>query len=214
MSKSRGTFILARDYAQHLDPDILRYYYAAKLSSGMDDIDFNIEDFVNKINSDVLGKFINIASRIGSIVNKKLDGKLSTIDDEGRLMLDQMLAYSDEIKSSYDALETNKCMRLIMQCADIANKYIDANAPWSLVKQDHDQARIVCTVALNALRILMIYLSPVLPIITKKLTDFLCINSQHWHHLNLHLEQFTITPYEHILKRLDLAQVNNYFFQS
>ena len=214
MSKSRGTFILARDYAKNLDPDILRYYYAAKLSSGMDDIDFNVEDFVNKINSDVLGKFINIASRIGSIVTKKLDGQLSTIDDEGRLILQEMLQYSDEIRADYNDLETNKCMRLIMQCADIANKYIDSKAPWSLVKQDQIQARIVCTVALNALRILMIYLSPVLPVITKKLTDFLSIDSQGWTDLNQHLEQFTIAPYQHILKRLDLAQVNSHFFQS
>lgn len=212
MSKSRGTFILARDYAKQLDPDILRYYYASKLSSSMDDIDFNVEDFVNKVNSDVLGKFINIASRIGSIVNKKLDGQLSSLDSDGQEMISQLTAYADQIKLAYDALETNKCMRLIMQCADIANKYIDEKAPWSLVKDDKEAARIVCTVALNSLRILIIYLTPVLPRITEKLRQFLIINFQGWGHLDHHILNSKIASYEHVLKRLDLKQVNSYFF--
>jgi len=212
MSKSRGTFILARDYAKHLDPDILRYYYASKLSSSLDDIDFSIEDFVNKINSDVLGKFINIASRIGSIVNKKLDGKLSTIDADGQAMLDRMLAPSDAIKDAYDQLETNKGMRMIMECADIANKYIDEQAPWALVKKNLDQAQIVCTVSLNALRILMIYLSPVLTQVTAKLAQFLNIEPQTWDQLGESITNSTIQPYEHILKRLVLDEVNSQLF--
>jgi methionyl-tRNA synthetase len=212
MSKSRGTFILARDYAKHLDPDILRYYYASKLSSSLDDIDFSIEDFVNKINSDVLGKFINIASRIGSILNKKLDGKLSTIDADGQAMLDRMLAPSDAIKDAYDQLETNKGMRMIMECADIANKYIDEQAPWALVKENPDQAQIVCTVSLNALRILMIYLSPVLTQVTAKLAQFLNIEPQTWDQLGESITNSTIQPYEHILKRLVLDEVNSQLF--
>ncbi|MEK9726601.1 MAG: methionine--tRNA ligase [Candidatus Margulisiibacteriota bacterium] len=210
MSKSRGTFILARDYADHLDPDILRYYYAAKLSSSMDDIDFNAVDFVNKVNSDVLGKFINIASRIGSIVTKKLAGKLSFIDDDGHHILTQMLRAKEQIITHYNDLETHKCMRKIMECADLMNKYIDEKAPWALVKDDPNQAQVVCTTALNGLRILMIYLSPVMPKIVEKLASFLNIEVQSWESLSMHLLDTDIAPYEHILKRLtvdDLAAI-------
>lgn len=214
MSKSRGTFILARDYAAHFNTDALRYYYAAKLSSSMDDIDFNTEDFVNKINSDVLGKFVNIASRIGSIVNKKLNAQLSTIDQNGQDVLDQMLAKSDQIKSCYDSLNTNKGMRLIMECADIANKYIDEKAPWALVKEDEDAARVVCTVALNAFRILMIYLAPVLPELTKKLASFLNLSNQNWSELDSYIQDISINPYEHVLKRLILEDVNKLLFDA
>lgn len=211
MSKSRGTFILARDYADQLDPDILRYFYAAKLSSSMEDIDFSLEDFVHRINSDVLGKFINIASRIGAIVNKKLDGRLSTIDDEGDTLLKKIMEYSDQIQSAYDSLETNKCMRFIMECAEMVNKYIDDKAPWAMVKEDEESARIVCTVALNALRMLNIYLSPVLPNVTQKLFDFLGVSSQPWTNLLNHMTEHTIGAYEHVLKRLVLDDVNDAF---
>lgn len=207
MSKSRGTFILARDYAQQLDTDILRYYYASKLTSSMDDIDFNLEDFVTKINSDVLGKFVNIASRTGSIVTKKLDGQLGDLESDGQVMLDSLLAAADDIKVAYDGLETNKCMRRIMECADLANKYIDEKAPWALVKDDPEAARQVCCVALNALRILSIYLSPVLPIITEKLFAFLNLPQQQWADLSVHLTQATVQPYQHVLKRLTLEDV-------
>ena len=211
MSKSRGTFILARDYARHLNPDILRYYYASKLSSSMDDIDFNVEDFVNKVNSDVLGKFINIASRIGSIVTKKLDGKLTTIDENGEQVLNKMLAAADEIKIAYQDLETNKCMRKIMECADMMNKYIDTQAPWSLVKENPQQAQIVCTVSLNGLRVLMIYLRPVMPELINQLLTFLNIEVQDWGALSTHLENTSIRPYEHVLKRLTLDDVSPIF---
>ena len=209
MSKSRGTFILARDYADELDPDILRYYYAAKLSASMEDIDFSLEDFVHRINSDVLGKFINIASRIGAIVNKKLAGRLSIIDDEGAALLNNIMGHSDHIQSAYDALETNKCMRLIMECAEMANKYIDDKAPWAMVKEDEEAARIVCTVALNALRMLNIYLSPVCPNITQKLFDFLGVSGQSFGELSLNLENAKIQPYDHVLHRLKLEDVTS-----
>ena len=212
MSKSRGTFILARDYAKHLDPDIIRYYYASKLSASLEDIDFNTEDFVNKVNSDVLGKFINIASRIGSIVNKKLDGQLASVDTDGQQMLDQMVSFADSIKDAYQDLETNKCMRMIMECADIANKYIDAQAPWALVKDDPAAAQVVCTNALNALRILMIFLAPVLPVLTQKLADFLGIQPQNWSQLSENIGASKIQPYEHLLKRLTLDDVNSAIF--
>jgi methionyl-tRNA synthetase len=208
MSKSRGTFILARDYAKLLNPDILRYYYAAKLSSSMDDIDFNLEDFVQRINSDVLGKFINIGSRIGAIVTKKLDGQLSTIDAEGQALLNDMLAMSDAISDTYQLLDTHKGMRMIMQCAELANKYIDDKAPWALVKNDAHAARVVCTAALNALRILCIYLAPVMPGVTQQLFSFLGVSPQPWAQLPQHITHATLAPYEHVLKRLTLDDVS------
>jgi methionyl-tRNA synthetase len=208
MSKSRGTFILARDYAKHLNTDLLRYYYAAKLTSSIDDIDFSIEDFVNKVNSDVLGKFVNIGSRIGSIVNKKLDGRLSKVDVEGQVILDEMVALAPQIEAAYIALETNKCMRLIMQCAEIANKYIDTKAPWGMVSEQPDQARAVCTTALNCLRVLMIYLGPVIPIVVQKLEQFLSIEHQSWAQLQDNIEDIALQPYEHVLKRLTVDEAN------
>jgi methionyl-tRNA synthetase len=208
MSKSRGTFILARDYATHLNTDLLRYYYAAKLTASIDDIDFSIEDFVNKVNSDVLGKFVNIASRIGSIVNKKLGGTLAKVDAEGQGILDEMLAYASQIEAAYIELETNKCMRLIMQCADIANKYIDTKAPWGMVSDQPDQSRVVCTTALNCLRILMIYLGPVVPTVVQQLEQFLSIEPQSWAQLQDNIEDIVLQPYEHVLKRLTVDEVN------
>jgi methionyl-tRNA synthetase len=208
MSKSRGTFILARDYAKHLNTDLLRYYYAAKLTSSIDDIDFSIEDFVNKVNSDVLGKFVNIASRIGSIVNKKLGGTLAKVDAEGQGILDEMLAHAAQIEAAYIALETNKCMRLIMQCAEIANKYIDTKAPWGMVSEQPDQARAVCTTALNCLRVLMIYLGPVIPTVVQQLEQFLSTEHQSWAQLQDNIEDISLQPYEHVLKRLTVDEAN------
>ncbi|MGA0241432.1 MAG: methionine--tRNA ligase [Candidatus Marinamargulisbacteria bacterium] len=207
MSKSRGTFILARDYARQLNPDSLRYYYAAKLSPSMDDIDFSINDFVTKINSDVLGKYINIASRIGAIVNQSLNGTLGTIDDDGHTLLNTIRSHRETIQTSYDTLNTNRGMRQIMAGADLANQYIDTHAPWALVKTDPEQARIVCTVALNALRLLTIYLMPVMPDITRKIHAFLNNTATQWDTLNQTIESTRIQPYTHILKRLKPADV-------
>ena len=122
-------------------------------------------------------------------------------------MLAEVLAAADDIKAAYDALETNKCMRRIMECADLANKYIDEKAPWALVKDDPEAARKVCSVALNALRILSIYLSPVLPTITAKLFAFLNLQQQQWADLNSHVTHSSVQPYQHVLKRLTLEDV-------
>lgn len=207
MSKSRGTFILAKNYAAVLHPDILRYYYASKLSASMDDIDLNVMDFVQKINSDVLGKFINIASRVGSIVVKKLDAMLTEMDDDGIVLIQQLLSYSDSIQLLYETLDTKRCMRDIMDCADLVNKYIDSNAPWALVSENKQRAQSVCTTALNALRLLMIYLRPVMPQIVSDLSAFLQIEPQDWRNLEDHLVHAQILSYQHVLKRLDVDVV-------
>lgn len=207
MSKSRGTFVKARHYLDQLNPEFLRYYYASKLSTHIDDIDLNLEDFVYKINSDVLGKFINIASRLGSIVTKKLEGRLGVIDDQGVALLSSILACSDDIQTCFNDRQFQKAIKSIMGCADLVNKYIDTNAPWSLVKEDVEKARTVCTVGLNALLKLIVYLRPVLPGICAQLESFLSVGPMSYDTLLLTIENKTINPYSHVAQRLDLEVV-------
>ncbi|RAP37188.1 methionine--tRNA ligase [Candidatus Marinamargulisbacteria bacterium SCGC AAA071-K20] len=202
MSKSRGTFILAKDFGEKVNPEFLRYFYAAKLNGGLDDLDLNLDDFLVKINSDVLGKFINIGSRLGSILHKKLDGQLSSLSEDGEALLTEIRAKADDIKTAYETLDFNKAMRLIMGCADLANKYIDAKAPWAMVKVDPDAAKQVCTDGLNAFRLLAIYLQPVLPEISEKIKEYLCSPDFTWESINDTLSYQSVNPYEHLAGRL------------
>ncbi|MCK9573061.1 MAG: methionine--tRNA ligase, partial [Candidatus Omnitrophica bacterium] len=154
MSKSRGTFINAADYLKHVDPELLRYYYAAKLGPAVDDLDLNLSDFVFRINSDVLGKVVNIGSRLGKIVNKKLNNTLGEIDEQGVNILDEIRKALPRIAQFYETLDYNKAMREIMPLADIVNKYINDTAPWELIKTDEKKAQSVCTTGLNGLYLL------------------------------------------------------------
>jgi methionyl-tRNA synthetase len=207
MSKSRGTFIKARTYLDHLNPEFLRYYYASKLSTHIDDIDLNLEDFVYKTNSDVLGKFINIASRLASIVTKKLDGRLGTVDDDGQSLLTTIKDLSPEIQTCFDKRQFQKATKLIMGAADLVNKYIDTHAPWALVKEDKEKARVVCTVGLNALLKLIIYLKPILPQICSQLESFMNVSNLTYDDLSTTLENHQINKYAHVAQRLELDDV-------
>lgn len=209
MSKSRGTFIKAKDFAARVNPEFLRYYYASKLSDTLEDIDLNLEDFVYKINSDVLGKVINIGSRLGSILTKKLTGKLTTPDEDGNRLLAELSARQEEIAQLYDQLKFQKAMRDIMALADKANKYIDEKAPWELVASDPEKAVQVCTTGLNAFKILMAYLKPVLPGITAGAEGFLNISPLTWENATELLHDHAVNPYEHLAKRLDPAVVTS-----
>jgi methionyl-tRNA synthetase len=202
MSKSRGTFVLASHFGDQVNPEFLRYFYAAKLNGSLDDLDLNLDEFLLKINSDVLGKFINIGSRLGSILHKKLDGKLSSPSVEGETLLSDIRAKADDIKLAYEALDYNKAMRIIMGCADLANKYIDATAPWALVKEDPEKAKQVCTGGLNAFRLLAIYLNPVLPEISEKIRLYLCSDAFTWDSLGDTLTDHVVQKYEHLAGRL------------
>ena len=213
MSKSRGTFILARDFVAHLHADTLRYYYASKLTASLEDIDFNGVDFLNKINSDVLGKYLNIASRIGAILNKNCNGQMGVMDQEGLNLIADILTKKQAISDCYESLDTNRAMRLIMGCADLANKYIDSKAPWQQVKDDVVRAQITCTTALNALRVLSVYLMPVMPKITEEVFLFLKIDPPNWESVNTPLQSHVIATYQHILKRLTLADIEQVFPQ-
>jgi methionyl-tRNA synthetase len=209
MSKSRGTFIMASTYLEHLDPDFLRYYYASKLSPQIEDLDLNLEDFVFKINSDVLGKVVNIASRLASIVYKKCDAKLGNVDDEGQVLINKIKAEADSIQAGYETLEYSKTMKQIMNCAAEINKYIDEKAPWSLVKEDVDAARTVCTVGLTGLVTLCIYLAPVMPRITRDLAAFLGVDDLSFSQLDRSIEGISVDKYKHVAARLEQEQVES-----
>lgn len=207
MSKSRGTFILASTYLKHMNPEFLRYYYASKLTEGMDDIDLSLEDFTNKINSDVLGKVVNIASRLGAIIHKRCNGALTDIPKEAESMLNSIQHKATQIADAYETLNYQKAMKEIMQGADIANKFIDQTAPWAIAKEDPEKAAALCTAGLNACRYLIIYLKPVLPKIAAGIEQFLKISELTWEDLNTTLTHHDINPYSHLASRLTLEDV-------
>jgi methionyl-tRNA synthetase len=163
MSKSKGTFIRASTYLEHLDPSYLRYYFASKLSSGVDDIDLNFEDFIGKVNSDLVGKVVNIASRTARFVEKT--GLAEEM--ENRELFDQAASEGEEIADAYDKCDYSRAMRLIMAAADRANAYLESCRPWEMVKSSDPQAKhnvqMTCTTGLNLFRQLAVYLAPVLP---------------------------------------------------
>ena len=181
MSKSRGTFITARTYLEHLNPEYLRYYFAAKLSAGVDDIDLNFDDFTQRVNSDLVGKVVNIASRCSGFINKRFANSLSTNCSEINLF-QEFIAANETIATFYEAREFGKAMREIMALADKANQYIDEKKPWLIAKQEDQEAELhdVCSTSLNLFRLLAVYLKPVLPSLTTEAESFLNLPSQAW----------------------------------
>jgi len=181
MSKSRGTFIKARTYLEHLNPEYLRYYFAAKLSAGVDDIDLNFEDFTLRVNSDLVGKVVNIASRCSGFIKKRFAGKLSTHCAEPELF-NQFAAQSEAIAQLYEQREYGKAMREIMTLADKANQYIDEKKPWLLAKEEDKDQELhdIASMGINLFRLLVAYLKPVLPELSKKSEDFLNIPTETW----------------------------------
>ena len=165
MSKSRGTFITARSYLDcGLNPEWMRYYIAAKLNSKIEDIDLSLSDFVARVNSDLVGKFINIASRAAGFISKRFDGKLAAQLSDSSL-LDALTAPAESLAHSFEQREYARALRDVMALADQVNLYVDANKPWELARQEgmEQQLQQVCTVLINAFRLLTIYLKPVLP---------------------------------------------------
>jgi len=181
MSKSRGTFIEANRFLEDFDPEHLRYYFAAKLTSNVEDIDLNFEDFAQRVNSDVVGKFVNIASRSASFINKKFAGELADhLMDQ--TLFDTFTAKSDTIAKAYESLNYAKAMREIMQLADLANQFVDQHQPWALAKDETKlpAVQLICTQALNLFKVLCVYLKPVLPEIAKKAEQFLGLEPLSW----------------------------------
>ncbi|KRS22528.1 methionine--tRNA ligase [Alishewanella sp. WH16-1] len=207
MSKSRGTFIKARTYLDNLDPEYLRYYFASKLTSGITDLDLNLEDFTQKVNADLVGKVVNIASRCAGFISKRFDGKLSASLSEPELFADFINA-GDSIAQSYEQREFARAIRDIMALADKANQYIDAKAPWVLVKDDSKQqeAHDVCSMGLNLFRVLMHYLKPVLPKMASDSEAFLNTELL-WANYREPLLNHAINPFKALMQRVDPLKV-------
>jgi methionyl-tRNA synthetase len=215
MSKSRGTFINARTYLDNLDPSYLRYYYAAKLGPTIEDIDLNLEDFTARVNSDLVGKLVNIASRCAGFIGKRFDGKLADALPEPSLY-SEVTDASDTIAEHFELREYSKAMRLIMSLADSANRYIDDKKPWVMIKNDDqlDDVQAVCTQGLNMFRSLMIYLTPVIPAVAEQSRDFLGESAWHWDDATKPLLGKTINKFKPLLTRVESAQVNTMIEQS
>jgi methionyl-tRNA synthetase len=209
MSKSRGTFINASSYLEHLQPEYLRYYFACKLSNQVDDLDLNFDDFVSRVNSDLVNKLVNIASRCAKFITKGHDGKLAASLDDEALWLNAV-AKSAGIAELYENREYAKAMREIMAIADDANRYIDEKAPWTLAKQEGQEAQVqaVCSMGINLFRILCIYLQPVLPELSKSAKGFLN-DELNWQNDSIApLLDHTINTFKPMMKRVDMKQVN------
>jgi len=208
MSKSRGTFITAESYLKHLNPEWLRYYYAAKLSSTMEDIDLNLDDFAARVNADLVGKYVNIASRSAGFIAKRFDGRLGAVPGEGT-PLPIMQAAAGTIAALYEARDYSKALREIMTLTDLANQYVDTHKPWEMAKQEGRDAelQVVCTVALNAFRLLTLYLKPVLPKLAEAVEAFLNIPPLTWGDAGRLLVDHAIHPYQHLMTRIDPKKI-------
>jgi methionyl-tRNA synthetase len=215
MSKSRGTFIKARTYLDNLNPNYLRYYYAAKLGPGMDDIDLNLDDFVARVNSDLVGKLVNIASRCAGFISKQFEGQLADKLDDPDLFA-EFAAASETIAAHYEAREYSKAMRLIMSLADRANRYIEDKKPWVLAKDKAhaDDVQLVCTQGLNLFRSLMIYLAPVLPELAAETRELFSESEWSWAQAEEALLGRKVQKYKPLITRVDNEQVQRMVEQS
>lgn len=210
MSKSRGTFITARTYIDYLDPEYLRYYYAAKLNDHIEDIDLNLDDFVLRVNSNLIGKYINIASRSAGFITKRFEGKLAgQVDNEGEKLLNNIQAEASHIATLYEERKFSEAVRLIMSLADQANEYINEIKPWEIAKQEGQEQMLhqSCTTNINVFRLLTLYLKPILPKLTEKVEDFLNIEPMKWSDNTIFLLDHSIKKYKHLAKRIEADQV-------
>jgi len=209
MSKTRGTFIKARTYLDHLDAEYLRYYYAAKLGSGVDDIDLNLDDFLHRVNSDLVGKVVNIASRCAGFINKQFNGTLHDAVENEELFKN-LLNAGDFIAGAYQAREYSRAMREIMALADQVNQYIDERKPWIIAKapDKEDELQAVCSMGLNCFRILIVYLKPVLPVLAEKVESFLNIPPLQWADIQTPLLGHVIKPFKPLMTRVEPDRIN------
>ena len=210
MSKSRGTFITAKSYLeQGLNPEWMRYYIAAKLNSKIEDIDLNLQDFISRVNSDLVGKYVNIAARASGFIAKRFEGRLK--DVSGSALLAKLAAESDIIAEQYENREYARALRDIMALADAVNEYVDANKPWELAKQEGQDERLheVCSELINAFTMLTAYLAPVLPQTAANAARFLNLDAITWANTRETLGEHAINKYEHLMQRVEQKQVDD-----
>ncbi|TQV61642.1 MAG: methionine--tRNA ligase [Halothiobacillaceae bacterium] len=209
MSKSRGTFIMARSFLNHLNPEALRYYFAAKLNGSVEDIDLNLEDFMLRVNSDMVGKVVNLASRTAGFIGKLFDGKLAN-ELHDPALYHEFVAAGDAIAAAYEASDTARAMREIMLLADKANQYIDQHKPWKLAREEgrEEEVKAICTQGLNLFRVLMTYLKPVLPSMAKRVEAFLHFGELDWNSPHQLMIQHVIQPFEPLMTRIEKDRID------
>ncbi|BAN68466.1 methionine--tRNA ligase [endosymbiont of unidentified scaly snail isolate Monju] len=208
MSKSRGTFIKARTYLEHLNPEYLRYYFAAKLGARVDDIDLNLEDFAQRVNSDLVGKVVNIASRCAGFIHKRFGGRLSA--ECGELALyDEFVAAGESIATHYETREYGRAVREIMALADRANQYIDEHKPWVIAKEEGREAELqaICSTGINLFRVLVGYLKPILPKLAADAEAFLNIEPMDWYSQAEPLTDHTIERFKPLMTRVEKERI-------
>ncbi len=208
MSKSRGTFINARTYLDHLDPEYLRYYFAAKLNGSVDDLDINLNDFTQRVNSDLVGKVVNIASRCAGFINKQFSGQLAA--QVGTPLVEKLVQTGEQIAEFYENGDYSKAVREIMVMADSANQYIDEHKPWQMIKDDskREQVQQVCSDGINLFRVVMTYLKPILPSLAEKSEHFLGVDTLDWANLATPLTDHRINKFKPLLTRIEPATVD------
>jgi len=210
MSKSRGTFIKARTYLEHLDPEYLRYYFAARLNNRVDDLDLNFEDFINRVNSDLVGKVVNLASRCAGFIVKRFDKTLSTEMSEVDLY-NSFVEAGDKITTFYENREYHAAMREIMALADRANQYVDEKEPWVIAKQEGKEAELqnICSVGINLFKIIITYLKPVLPVTADKAEAFLNFEDLNWQNVGKPLLNHQINKFKPLMTRVEQEKIDN-----
>lgn len=208
MSKTRGTFITARAYLEHLDPEYLRYYFAARLGAGIDDIDLNLDDFLLRVNSDLVGKVVNIASRSAGFIERRFAGRLSSGHHDAELF-NGLAGAAEDIAGAYERREYAEAMRAIMALADRTNQYIDGHKPWLIAKEPARERELqaICSQGLNCFRLLMLYLKPVLPVLAEQAEAFLNIEPLQWADAETALRGHTINPFKPLLKRVEKKRI-------
>ena len=208
MSKSRGTFIKANHYLKHLNPDYLRYYFAAKLNANIEDIDLNLQDFMQRINADLIGKVINIASRCAGFITKFFDHQLAA-QCHNETLYQNFIQTKDDIAKLYEQRQYSQAVRHIMELADQANAYINEQQPWQRIKQEAAATEVhaICTLGLNCFRVLMAYLKPILPETTQKVERFLNIPALNWNNLSTYLSNHKIETFTPLMTRITVEQI-------
>jgi methionyl-tRNA synthetase len=208
MSKSKGTFVKARTYLDHLNPQDLRFYYACKLNGTTDDLDLNLGDFINRVNSDLVGKITNLASRGAQMLHKSLGGTTGAMEPDGRALWARAKGLADTVAAHYEARDFSKVMVEVRDLADAANQYFDAKAPWALVKTDPEAARQVMTSVLNIFRVFAIYLQPILPGYAAKVAKLFNESPYVWSDISKAIEHAPISPYAYLATRVEQAAVD------
>lgn len=208
MSKSRGTFINAETYLKHLDPQYLRYYYASKLGPGIVDIDLNLDEFVNRVNAELVNKIANIPSRVLGILHKHCQGTLTMLDAEGEALFARTRSQCEAVAQLYEEREFARVTRVLLEMAGEINDYLQARKPWKLVEEDVAAAAGVCTGALNAFKIIAILVQPILPEFAAKLAAIFELASLDWSNLDELMENKTVRPYEHLVQRVERPNVD------